>query len=222
MIIRLVKKMLSVLNKWLFVSRNVKSDGSDFLLSRISVADGNALSLSDTLVKKSRIIVSGKNNTLSFNGGELYHSTIRVIGSGNCISIGSNVRLFNLTLIVKSNQGGINIGAGTSFGGGQIVSKGPGNRVTIGENCMFSDGIEIWNSDTHNILKEGKIVNPPAPVNIGNRVWIGKDSAILKGSDIGDDVVVGMRSLVTGKIDNNVVCAGIPARVLSTGIIWEC
>lgn len=51
-------------------------------------------------------------------------------------------------------------------------------------------------------------------VKIGNYVWFGQNVTVLKGSEIGDHCIVGLGSVVMGKIPANSVIAGCPARVI--------
>ena len=98
-----------------------------------------------------------------------------------------------------------------------------GNAITIGEDCMFSGDVEIWNSDTHLITDiEGNPLNhKPAPIHIGNHVWLGKHAKILKGVSIGNNSIIGMSSVVTKNVPNNSIAAGNPARVVRDGISWK-
>ena len=70
----------------------------------------------------------------------------------------------------------------------------------------------------------------PKPVNenknlgitIGKHVWIGADAVIMPGTVIGNDSVVGMRSIVTKKFEqDNVLITGSPAVIKKTCINWE-
>ena len=51
---------------------------------------------------------------------------------------------------------------------------------------------------------------------IGNNVFIGWGATILGGSHIGDNVIIGANSVVSGNADSNSVYAGNPARKLMT------
>jgi maltose O-acetyltransferase len=51
-----------------------------------------------------------------------------------------------------------------------------------------------------------------APVKIGNNVWIGAYSTILKGVRVGDNSVITAHSVVTRDVLENCVYAGFPAR----------
>jgi acetyltransferase-like isoleucine patch superfamily enzyme len=53
-------------------------------------------------------------------------------------------------------------------------------------------------------------------VRIGHRVWIGSNSVVLDGSDIGDNVIVSAGSVVSGAVKANSVVLGNPAKVIFT------
>ena len=52
------------------------------------------------------------------------------------------------------------------------------------------------------------------PVSIGENVFIGCNSIILKGATIGDNTTIGAGSVVSGTIPANCIAAGNPARVI--------
>ncbi len=55
---------------------------------------------------------------------------------------------------------------------------------------------------------------PEREVRIGSGSWIGHGSVILPGADIGEHVVIGANSVVTGAIPSYSVAVGVPARVI--------
>ncbi len=57
-------------------------------------------------------------------------------------------------------------------------------------------------------------VMPERPVRIGRGSWLGHGSVVLPGADIGEHVVVGANSVVTGVIPSFSVAVGSPARVI--------
>jgi len=54
------------------------------------------------------------------------------------------------------------------------------------------------------------------PITIGNNVFIGYGAVILPDAVIGDNVVIGAMSLVSGFIPTYSICAGVPARKIRT------
>lgn len=68
---------------------------------------------------------------------------------------------------------------------------------------------------THTFLhRYGEFVPCSGKVSIGKNVWFGMNVTCLKGTDIGDNCIIGYGSVVMGKIPANSVAAGCPARVI--------
>ena len=97
-------------------------------------------------------------------------------------------------------------------------------KITVGNDCMFSNKIQLRTSDSHSILDENaKRINLGGDIEIGNHVWIGNEVMVLKGTTIPDNCIVGARSIVTASLcaPPNSIIAGIPARVVKTNINWK-
>ena len=86
--------------------------------------------------------------------------------------------------------------------------------IDIGDNVTFAPHVQVLAHDAsmHNVLGYTKI----GCVSIGNGVFIGAGSVVLPNVKIGDNSIIGAGSVVTKDVLPNVVCAGNPARVLST------
>jgi acetyltransferase-like isoleucine patch superfamily enzyme len=61
--------------------------------------------------------------------------------------------------------------------------------------------------------KEGS-VDVFGAIRVGNNVFLGFGALILPGVTIGNNVVVGAGSVVTKDVPDNVIVAGVPARVI--------
>lgn len=90
--------------------------------------------------------------------------------------------------------------------------------IEIGDNVQITKGVTIL---THgydwSVLKGvyGDLYGSSGKVKIGNNCFIGMNTTILKGSVVGDNVIIGAGSMLTGKTyPSNCVIAGSPARVI--------
>lgn len=78
--------------------------------------------------------------------------------------------------------------------------------ITFGDNCLLSWDILIMDTDFHHIynldsVAEGEQINIPKAIIIGNHVWIGCRTMILKGVYIGNENVIAAGSTITRSIN---------------------
>lgn len=91
--------------------------------------------------------------------------------------------------------------------------------INIGKNVKITENVTILTYGYDwSVLKGlyGDILGSSGKVTIGDNVFIGMKSTILKGVTIGNNVIIGANSLVNKDIPNNVVVAGNPAKVIMT------
>ena len=100
--------------------------------------------------------------------------------------------------------------------------SGDQSSIIVGEDCMFSSGINVQSHDDHSIidLTSGSVLNPPSSVRFGPHVWVGRDCTVLKGVNIGFGAVIGTRSVVTRDIPEKTIVAGSPAKVIRSNVGW--
>lgn len=108
-----------------------------------------------------------------------------------------------------------------------------GKNITIGKNvfinmgCKFQDQGGIFIGDGtligHNVVLAtlNHAMSPkerstmiPAPIRIGENVWIGANATILSGVTIGDGAIIAAGAVVTKDVPKNTIVAGVPARVM--------
>ena len=91
--------------------------------------------------------------------------------------------------------------------------------IEIGNDVVITAGVSIL---THgydlSVLRNyyGELYGSSGKVVIGNNVFIGIKSTILKGVTIGDNVIIGANSTVTKDIPSGCVYAGNPAKFICT------
>lgn len=102
-----------------------------------------------------------------------------------------------------------------------------GKHVFINSGCRFQDqgGITLGDGALigHNVVMatlnhseqpEERANLHPAPIHIGRNVWIGASATILPGVTIGDGAIVGAGAVVTRNMTENMIVAGVPAKIL--------
>ncbi len=141
------------------------------------------------------------------------------------VHIGSSAHeIKSLNIAPLSQDSQIVIGNNFSTEGAEIRLSEPNTEIHIGNDCMLSYGIEIRVSDSHAIydIKTNEILNHPKKITIGNHVWIGIRTIVLKGSEIKNNSVIGANTLISKKFDeSNVVIVGNPARIVRRNINWN-
>jgi acetyltransferase-like isoleucine patch superfamily enzyme len=97
------------------------------------------------------------------------------------------------------------------------------NNIKFGQNCLLSWDILIMDSDMHIIVDmEDNQINYPQSIYLGDNVWVGCRTTILKGTSIPSNSVIAATSLVTGKMNKeNCVYGDQPLRILKTNISWR-
>lgn len=91
--------------------------------------------------------------------------------------------------------------------------------LTIGNDVQITGPVTILTHDySWCVLKKkyGNIYGNQRKTTIGNNVFIGWGATILGGSNVGDNVVIGANSVVSGLVESNSVYAGNPAKKLMT------
>lgn len=143
------------------------------------------------------------------------------ISIGDDVTINSNfwsnlLGVYQRTIIVAKNKGKISIGDRVGISGATIYSW---ENIEIGDDTIIGVNVKIVDTDFHPINSEERISGDNSkakcrPVKIGKNVFIGMNSLILKGTEIGDNCVIGAGSVVSGTFPPNSVIAGNPAVII--------
>jgi acetyltransferase-like isoleucine patch superfamily enzyme len=88
-----------------------------------------------------------------------------------------------------------------------------GDDVWTGHHVYITDQNHGYDNVDIPISKQSM---PEKPVRIGSGSWLGHGTVVLPGADIGEHVVIGANSVVTGSIPSFSVAVGAPARVVKS------
>ncbi|MBP5428926.1 MAG: acyltransferase [Clostridia bacterium] len=122
---------------------------------------------------------------------------------GAKVTLGNRIRIHSGSKIKVRRGAKLSIGEGTKINYNcMIVCR---QSVSIGEKCEFGPGVLVYDHDHDFRVGLEKRLYKSSDVVIGNRVWIGANTVILRGTVIGDDCVIGAGSVVRGTISPHTV-----------------
>jgi len=184
------------------------------------------------------------NNNVIINNGVLFNVKYDIVGNNNKIEIMKRALLSDINIYIRGNNHqliieencivrgggfwfedsscGITIGKNTTIESAHLAVTEVKTKINIGEDCMLSNEIDLRTGDSHAIIDVEKNVkiNNAQDILIGNHVWIGARSTILKGVVIGNNAIIGTGSIVTKNVSDNSIAVGIPAKIIKTNINW--
>ncbi|WP_313824952.1 hypothetical protein [Leclercia sp.] len=116
----------------------------------------------------------------------------------------------------------IYIDESTSFTNTANILAAEGHDIYIGKDCMFAENINITNSDGHPIFdNSGMRINGGGDIIIGNHVWVGRNTDILKNTILDSGCIIGSRSVVTKSIPYASIAVGAPAQIKKRDVLFS-
>ena len=220
-----VMRVNNVHLKYLFHGNYVHSPSSAFLSIspsaslhnvKIYVSPGAKLEIGEYVVINNTIICVEKGecviNDRCIIGPSNRNRTTQLIINNGKLFVEHHTKL-SLERIWVRFGGLVKIGCYTNINAdGEIRCD---ETVTIGSYNQISYGVRIWDTNTHSILSKeerrkvtethypyyGYESSKPktSPVCIGDDCWIGEKASILKGTKLGDEIIVGYNCLLSGQ-----------------------
>ena len=125
--------------------------------------------------------------------------------------------------VMQRSGAEIRIGSHSGMSGVTIMCA---KRVEIGEYVGLGANVMIYDNDMHAInpylrMNDNDRNTKAKEVVIGDHVWVGANSIILKGVHIGRGAVIGAGSVVTKDVPEMTIYAGNPARYIKDVDITE-
>ena len=192
--------------------------GLPILGARFSIGRGSKLSKCDAHH------VRGYNNrVIVADDSKLNNCEFVFKGNDNTVIIGSRCSISRSSFWISGNGNKIEIGDGTTVGNDCQFAALEGTTLKVGNDCMFSHNIRLRTSDSHSIVdSKGNRINYSKNIVVGNHVWVGLESLILKGSVIADNSVVAARATVNKQFEQSgCIIAGAPAKQIKEDINWD-
>ena len=183
------------------------------------------LQFSSTVLIGCKIKVNGTDNKIFFNGnGGFKNTTITIIGNHNVIEFAEGVSMVSGDILLEGNNSLFIVGNNTKFCGKIHIAMIESTSCYIGRDCLFSSNITIRTGDSHSIVNLiGDRINPSNDVIIDEHCWVCNSVIITKGVVVGKNCIIGTGSVVIKSkslIEDNVIIAGSPARIVKKDINW--
>ncbi|GHU51981.1 hypothetical protein FACS1894132_00640 [Clostridia bacterium] len=169
---------------------------------------------------------SGKNNILYFfSDNSVISNCIINFRASNALLFCTSKNMKNMRVFLYHNcwvyyrSGYVN----GSLQDGTLMYVDEGKGVFISSNHRFAKNIVLRTGDMHEIwdATSGERINHSKSIFIGDHVWLGYGTTLLKSTQIGSGAIVGLGSVVAGKkIPSNTSWAGNPAKQIKTAVMW--
>lgn len=130
-----------------------------------------------------------------------------LIEDSGSIQINQGVNFAGTSKLLAFEDGKITIGKNTFFN--RNCSINSLQEIRIGDNCLFGEDVKIYDHN-HGFTNNNKIIREQgykkAAITIGNNVWVGSGTIILKGVNIGDNAVIGAGCILKDDVASNTIC----------------
>jgi len=168
-----------------------------------SVKIGKNVNIKCESIKLGEFCIIGDNVTIECRSFEadswlfMWHGV--EVGRGGCNGPNSNVK----------------IGKGVGIFENTVIN--PSESVEIGDNCGIGADVMIWTHGAWLDITKG-FPSDFGPVKIGKNVWLPARSVVLPNVTIGNDVVIGINSIINRSLPDGCFAAGSPCKVIKENV----
>lgn len=122
------------------------------------------------------------------------------LDKGGKLEIGKNFKMRDGAKIRVRKGAVCKIGKNTSVNCNNVITSR--EKIIIGNDVQFSPNVQIYDHDHEFDIEGGIKVGKykTGSIEIGNNVWIGANTIILRGTKIGDNVVIAAGSIVKDEV----------------------
>ena len=167
--------------------------------SRLIALGGDRVGTIDYLCEKTIWQVSG---TIIINGPVGIGAGSRIsVSDTSCLELGENFVITSRSSVICHKH------------------------IKFGANCLLSWDILIMDTDLHPIYDDRLVrINENKTIEVGNNVWIGCRSVVLKGAKINDGSIIAAGAIITSNFSQERVIiagAGNSQRIVKQNITWR-
>lgn len=178
-----------------------------------------------SIYRNVKIRINGNHNQITIGNRCIMRNVVfEVQGENNSITLNDSINFMEKgRILIQGDNCTIYVGKGSLFREANMFAGESNTKIEIGDNC-FCGIVTFSTSDFHSIidLQNGKRINPPDNIKIGNENWITNYVSIRKGAEIKDYNVISPYTIVNKKfMKSNVILAGQPAKVVKENITWS-
>lgn len=163
--------------------------------------------------------VQFSNCLLNIHSSARGNISMHIGGSDAYMEIGANTRL-NVDIRMWRNPI-LKIYDHTTINESRLVLDN--SEITIGRDCMFSDGVLLQSADQHGLvdIDSMQFINSHRRhITIGDHVWLGRRSTVMPDVMIGSGSVLGSGAIATKSAGKFCYLVGIPARPVRERASW--
>ena len=96
------------------------------------------------------------------------------------------------------------------------------NKIVFGDNVLISWDVLLMDTDWHKVYNDRKeLLNGDKPIIVGDNVWIGCRSTILKGSIIPSNSVIAACSIISGVLNEEHCIYSTNRKILRDNVFCE-
>lgn len=179
--------------------------------------------IGDIELLNSKIEFKGDNNIFICKSKlTLENCSVRFTGSNSLIYIDENFSPMSLNMRV-GNDSVIYIGKRAYVNRTSHLYATERKNIIIGDELLLSFGVYFRTADPHIICdtESKERINFSKSILVGDRVWFGQDSLVLKGNTIGSGSIIGGHSVLSNKnVKSNTLYAGNPAKKIRENVFY--
>src|SRR4030043_48129 len=125
------------------------------------------------------------------------------------LGFGEGTTIYDSSLVI----GDVKVGRNTWIGPFTVLDGSGG--LEIGNNCNIASGAQIYSHETvFWVLSGGRMEYTRAKTTIGDCCYIGPNTIVYKGVNIGNYSLIGANSLVNSDLDDYSIAAGSPCQII--------